>query len=280
MVNIKPTINVYDAYSERPKLSKEYNKAISKMIDQTFDIDLEQFDFDEVAKGKCKEFDDLVTKLCAKSGLGSADIYSMLLERFIAEYDMDYDVNYVYGLDELEESKKIMKKNLKESNLIEKVATKLKDEKIINGTIDTFRGADWFAISGKVSTIKVIYMRGELSIELYQDGKFCDGELEKASSLSDDDFSVNYVIDFIKNFLKVTNFNKNEFYIKESLKESNYDLINDDLLAMCKGSTKQLIYAMDDYQSNYSDKSLKELKRRIEEVKDFCDKILYQINKR
>lgn len=115
MVNIKPTINVYDAYSERPKLSKEYNKAISKMIDQTYDIDLEQFDFDEVAEGKCKEFDDLVTKLCAKSGLGSADIYSMLLERFIAEYDMDYDVNYVYGLDELEESKKTTKRSLKES---------------------------------------------------------------------------------------------------------------------------------------------------------------------
>ncbi len=65
-----------------------------------------------------------------------------------------------------------------------------------------------------------------------------------------------------------------------SLKESNYDLINDDLLAMCKGSTKQLIYAIDDYQSNYSDKSLKELKRRIEEVEDLYDKILYQINKR
>ena len=48
---------------------------------------------------------------------------------------------------------------------------------------------------------------------------------------------------------------------------------------MCKGSTKQLIYAMDDYQSNYSDRNLKELKRRIEEVKDLCDKILYQINK-
>ncbi len=68
--------------------------------------------------------------------------------------------------------------------------------------------------------------------------------------------------------------------LNRSLKESNYDLINDDLLAMCKGSTKQLIYAMDDYQSNYSDRSLKELKRRIEEVKDFCDEILYQINKR
>ena len=66
---------------------------------------------------------------------------------------------------------------------------------------------------------------------------------------------------------------------KRSLKESDYDLINDDLLAMCKGSTKQLIYAMDNYQSNYSDRNLKELKRRIEEVKDFCDRILYQINK-
>lgn len=172
MVNIKPTIEIYDSEGN---LSKTYDKAINKMIDQTFDIDLEQFDFDEVAKGKCKEFDDLVTKLCAKSGLGSANIYSMLLERFIAEYDMDYDVNYVYGLDELEESKKSAKR---------------------------------------------------------------------------------------------------------SLKESNYDLINDDLLAMCKGSTKQLIYAMDDYQSNYSDRSLKELKRRIEEVEDFCNKILYQINKR
>ena len=106
---------MYDAYSERPKLSREYNRAISKMIDQTYDIDSEQFDFDEVAKGKCKEFDDLVIKLCAKSGLGSADIYSMLLERFIAEYDMDYDVNYVYGLDELEESKKTTKRSLKES---------------------------------------------------------------------------------------------------------------------------------------------------------------------
>lgn len=172
MVNIKPTIEIYDSEGN---LSKTYDKAINKMIDQTFDIDLEQFDFDEVAKGKCKEFDDLVTKLCAKSGLGSANIYSMLLERFIAEYDMDYDVNYVYGLDELEESKKSAKR---------------------------------------------------------------------------------------------------------SLKESNYDLINDDLLAMCKGSTKQLIYAIDDYQSNYSDRSLKELKRRIEEVEDFCNKILYQINKR
>lgn len=109
-------------------------------------------------------------------------------------------------------------KESKESKLIEKVATKLKDEKIINGIIDTYRGADWFAISEKNSTIKVIYMRGELAIELYQNGKFQGGKLEKANSLSDDDFSVNYVIDFIKNFLKV---NKNEFSIKESLKESH-----------------------------------------------------------
>ena len=116
MVNIKPTINVYDAYSERPKLSKEYNRAISKMIDKTYNIDLEQFNFDEVAKGKCKEFDNLVVKLCAESGLGSADIYSMLLERFIAEYDMDYDVNYVYGLDEVEESKMSARKSLKEES--------------------------------------------------------------------------------------------------------------------------------------------------------------------
>ena len=168
MVNIKPTIEIYDSESN---LSKAYNKAINKMIDQTFDIDLEQFDFDEVAKGKCEEFDDLVTKLCAKSGLGSDDIYSMFIDRFEAEYDLYlFDV---YGLNELEESKKTTKR---------------------------------------------------------------------------------------------------------SLKEFNYDLINNDLLAMCKGSTKQLIYAIDDYQSNHGDKSLKELKRRLEEVEDLCDKILYQVN--
>lgn len=94
MVNIKPTIEIYD---DNGKLTKTYDKAISKMIDQTFDIDLEQFDFDEVAEGKCKEFDDLVTKLCKQSGLGSADIYAMLLDRFEAEYDM-YLLD-VYGLE-------------------------------------------------------------------------------------------------------------------------------------------------------------------------------------
>ena len=94
MVNIKPTIEIYD---NEGNLSKAYDKAINKMIDQTFDIDLEQFDFDEVAKGKCKEFDDLVAKLCKQSGLGSLDIYSILLDRFEAEYDIYlFDV---YGLE-------------------------------------------------------------------------------------------------------------------------------------------------------------------------------------
>lgn len=152
-------------------------------------------------------------------GLNEKDIREFIeeLTKYVDETTatkINKSLNFTESLEEsLKESK--------ESNLIEKVATKLKDEKIINGTIDTFRGADWFAISGKDSTIKVIYMRGELSIELYQNGEFQDGELEKASSLSDDDFSVNYVIDFIKNFLKVTKFNKNEFSIKESLKESS-----------------------------------------------------------
>ncbi len=174
MVNIKPTIEIYDSEGD---LTRAYSKAFDKMNDVTMDVDLSQFDFDEVYKGKCKEFDDLVTKLCKQSGLDSDTIYALLLTRFTDEdeYLMDYDVMYTYGLDELEESKKTTKRNLK---------------------------------------------------------------------------------------------------------ESNYDLINDDLLAMCKGSTKQLIYAIDDYQSNYSDRSLKELKRRIEEVEDFCNKILYQINKR
>lgn len=95
MVNIEPTIEVYD---DEGNLTKTYDKAINKMIDRTYDIDLEQFDFDEVSKGKCKEFDDLVTKLCKESGLGSADIYVMLLDRFEAEYDM-YLLD-VYGLED------------------------------------------------------------------------------------------------------------------------------------------------------------------------------------
>lgn len=95
MVNIEPTIEVYD---DEGNLTKTYDKAINKMIDRTYDIDLEQFNFDEVSKDKCKEFDDLVTKLCKESGLGSADIYVMLLDRFEAEYDM-YLLD-VYGLED------------------------------------------------------------------------------------------------------------------------------------------------------------------------------------
>lgn len=101
MVNIKPTINIYD---DEGNLTKAYNKAFNKMNDVTMDIDLDQFDFDEIYKGKCKEFDDLVTKLCKQSGLGSSTIYALLLTRFTDEdeYLMDYDVMYTYGLDEEE----------------------------------------------------------------------------------------------------------------------------------------------------------------------------------
>ena len=134
MVNIKPTIEIYDSKGD---LSKAYNKAINKMIDQTFDVDLEQFDFDEVAKGKCKEFDDLVTKLCKQSGLGSADIYSMLINRFEAEYNLYlFDI---YGLDELEESKKTTKKSPKESLDEWTTNTLLGELKTLKFYIDDFR---------------------------------------------------------------------------------------------------------------------------------------------
>ena len=101
MVNIKPTIEIYDNEGD---LTKAYNKAFNKMNDVTMDVDLSQFDFDEVYKGKCKEFDDLVTKLCKQSGLGSSTIYALFLTRFTDEdeYLMDYDVMYTYGLDEEE----------------------------------------------------------------------------------------------------------------------------------------------------------------------------------
>ena len=114
MVNIKPTIEIYDSEGD---LTRAYNKALNKMIYATMEVDLSQFDFDEVYKGKCKEFDDLVTKLCKQSGLGSSTIYNLLLERFTDEdeYLMDYDVMYTYGLDELEESNKSAKRSLKES---------------------------------------------------------------------------------------------------------------------------------------------------------------------
>ena len=114
MVNIKPTIEIYNSEGD---LTRAYSKAFDKMNDITMDVDLSQFDFDEVYKGKCKEFDDLVTKLCKQSGLGSSTIYALLLTRFTDEdeYLMDYDVMYTYGLDELEESKKTTKRSLKES---------------------------------------------------------------------------------------------------------------------------------------------------------------------
>lgn len=112
-VNIKPTIQIYDSEGNTTKL---YNNAIKKMIDTTYDVDLEQFDFDEVANGNCKELDKLVMNLCKKSGLGSKDIYSMLWNRFQDEYDVEFNFD-IYSEDEndLFESKKSTKKILKES---------------------------------------------------------------------------------------------------------------------------------------------------------------------
>ena len=117
----------------------------------------------------------------------------------------------------IRESKKSARKSIKESkeiNLIDNVANKLR--KITDAYVDTYRGADWISLSKDEYTIKIIYMRNELSIELYKDGDFKDGEVEYASSLSDDDFSVNYIIDFIKNFIKNRNYLKNKISIKES----------------------------------------------------------------
>ena len=117
MITIKPTIKIYD---DEGNLSRVYDKAVDKMIDKTYDIDLEQFDFDEVAKGKSKELDSLVAKLCKESGLGSKDIYTMLLDRFEAEYDVPVDFVVYLGKDwedDFEESKKSAKKSLKEYKL-------------------------------------------------------------------------------------------------------------------------------------------------------------------
>ena len=113
MVTIEPTIRIYD---DEGNLSKAYDKAVDKMIDKTYDIDLEQFDFDEVAKGKSKELDNLVAKLCKESGLGSKDIYTMLLDRFEAEYDVPIDFTVYLG-DDWEESKKSNRKSLKEKKV-------------------------------------------------------------------------------------------------------------------------------------------------------------------
>lgn len=116
MITIEPTIKIYD---DEGNLSRAYDKAVDKMIDKTYDIDLEQFDFDEVAKGKSKELDNLVSKLCKESGLGSKDIYTMLLDRFEAEYDVPVDFVIYLGKDwedDFEESKKSAKKLIKESS--------------------------------------------------------------------------------------------------------------------------------------------------------------------
>lgn len=117
MITIEPTIKIYD---DEGNLSRAYDKAVDKMIDKTYDIDLEQFDFDEVAKGKSKELDNLVVKLCKESGLGSKDIYTMLLDRFEAEYDVPVDFVVYLGKDwedDFEESKKSAKKSIKESSV-------------------------------------------------------------------------------------------------------------------------------------------------------------------
>lgn len=137
----------------------------------------------------------------------------------------------------MKESKNSTRKSIKESkeiNLINNVANKLR--KITDAHVDTYQGADWISLSKDEYTIKIIYMRNELSIELYKDGDFKDGELEYASSLSDDDFSVNYIIDFIKNFIKNRNYLKNKISIKESkesaksIRESKNSSILDDEL--------------------------------------------------
>ena len=116
MITIEPTIKIYD---DEGNLSRVYDKAVDKMIDKTYDIDLEQFDFDEVANGKSKELDNLVVKLCKESGLGSKDIYTMLLDRFEAEYDVPVDFVVYLGKDwedDFEESKKSARKSIKESD--------------------------------------------------------------------------------------------------------------------------------------------------------------------
>ena len=130
----------------------------------------------------------------------------------------------------IKNSKKSSRKSMKEStesDLIDSVATKLRKEKIIDGKIDTYRGADWIYIIKGDYKIETYYRRRELWIGLYNIyGEFLnDSKLESAYSPSDDDFSVNYVIDFIKNFIKERSYLKKEFSIKESMNESKNDMI-------------------------------------------------------
>ena len=105
MLNIVPKIKVYDSEG---KLTRAYNNAIKKMIDKIYYVDLEEFDFNEVEKDKSKKLDNLIIKLCDESGLGSKDIYSIILDRFQDEYGVDIDI---YNI---EESTKSTKKSLKE----------------------------------------------------------------------------------------------------------------------------------------------------------------------
>lgn len=97
---------------------------LKKMINIVYDIDLEQFDFDKVATGNCKELDNLVIKLCNQSGLNSKDIYSMLWDRFQDEYGVDFE----FDIYDIFESTKSEKKVLKESVKSELIVAKLSKE--------------------------------------------------------------------------------------------------------------------------------------------------------
>lgn len=159
MITIEPTIKIYD---DEGNLSKAYDKAVDKMIDKTYDIDLEQFDFDEVANGKSKELDNLVVKLCKESGLGSKDIYTMLLDRFEAEYDVPVDFVVYLGKDwedDFEESKKSARKSLKEvaysyndymaKNTFDDLASIFEEWKDEIGAIGIKLDVNYFTISKK-----------------------------------------------------------------------------------------------------------------------------------
>lgn len=120
-VEIDAKIQVHDSDG---KLTRQYNNAIKKMINIVYDIDLEQFDFDKVATGNCKELDNLVIKLCNQSGLNSKDIYSMLWDRFQDEYGVDFE----FDIYDIFESTKSEKKTLKESVKSESIVAKLSKE--------------------------------------------------------------------------------------------------------------------------------------------------------
>lgn len=162
MINIKPTITVYDSDGD---LTKAYNRAINKMIDKSYDIDLEKFDFDEVANGSCNEFDELVAKLCKENGLGSKDIYSILLERFEAEYDVDIEYPK-YNL--FEESKK----SIKESNMIlsfeafKDICIEYIGSKMYIGSFDEYKGTYFISVIGDTRADKLCkYLRNNYDCE-------------------------------------------------------------------------------------------------------------------